>query len=81
MSTPSKGVPTISVTIMNLQLEDKTALVSGSSQGIGFAIAEALAKEGAAVVINSNKQDLVDEAIGKISKTAPGAHLDRKSVV
>src|SRR4029077_7568702 len=60
---------------MNLQLEDKTALVSGSSQGIGFAIAEALAKEGAAVVINSNKQDLVDEAIGKISKTAPGAHL------
>jgi len=60
---------------MNLQLEDKTALVSGSSQGIGFAIAEALAKEGAAVVINSNKQDLVDKAIDKISKTAPGAHL------
>jgi NAD(P)-dependent dehydrogenase (short-subunit alcohol dehydrogenase family) len=60
---------------MNLQLEDKTALVSGSSQGIGFAIAEALAKEGATVVINSNKQDLVDKAIDKLSKTAPGAHL------
>ena len=27
------------------------------------------------MVINSNKQDLVDKAIGKISKTAPGAHL------
>ena len=60
---------------MNLQLEDKTALVSGSSQGIGFAIAEALAKEGATVVINSNKQEHVDKAIGKLSKTAPGAHL------
>ena len=44
---------------MNLQLEDKTALVSGSSQGIGFAIADALAKEGATVVINSNKQELL----------------------
>jgi hypothetical protein len=40
-----KAYQTIPVNIMNLQLEDKTALVSGSSQGIGFAIAEALAKE------------------------------------
>ena len=53
MTTPFKGAPTIPVNIMNLQLKDKTALVSGSSQGIGFAIAEALAAEGATVVINS----------------------------
>jgi NAD(P)-dependent dehydrogenase (short-subunit alcohol dehydrogenase family) len=60
---------------MNLQLEHKTALVSGSSQGIGFAIAEALAKEGAAVVINSNKQELVDRAIDRLSKQVPGVKL------
>jgi NAD(P)-dependent dehydrogenase (short-subunit alcohol dehydrogenase family) len=47
-------------TKMHLQLEGKTALVSGSSQGIGFAIAEALAREGATVVINSYKQELVE---------------------
>jgi NAD(P)-dependent dehydrogenase (short-subunit alcohol dehydrogenase family) len=60
---------------MNLQLEDKTALVSGSSQGIGFAIAEALAKEGATVVINSNKQELVDRAVDRLSKQVPGVKL------
>jgi len=37
---------------MNLQLENKTALVSASSQGIGFAIAGRLKREGATVVIN-----------------------------
>ena len=60
---------------MNLQLKDKTALVSGSSQGIGFAIAEALAAEGATVVINSYKLDLVDQAIDKLSKTVRDARL------
>jgi NAD(P)-dependent dehydrogenase (short-subunit alcohol dehydrogenase family) len=37
---------------MNLKLEDKLALVSGSTAGIGFAIAKALAAEGARVIIN-----------------------------
>jgi hypothetical protein len=37
---------------MNLQLEGKKALVSGSSVGIGFAIAQALAREGASVIVN-----------------------------
>ena len=37
---------------MNLQLEGKRALVSGSSVGIGFAIAQALAREGASVIVN-----------------------------
>jgi NAD(P)-dependent dehydrogenase (short-subunit alcohol dehydrogenase family) len=60
---------------MNLQLKDKTALVSGSSQGIGFAIAEALAAEGATVVINSYKLDFVDQAIDKLSKTVRDARL------
>lgn len=60
---------------MNLQLENKTALVSGSTQGIGFAIAEALAIEGATVVINSDQQERVDGATKKLSKTAVGARL------
>ncbi|UII20594.1 SDR family NAD(P)-dependent oxidoreductase [Fulvivirga ligni] len=46
---------------MNLKLENKTALVTGSTAGIGYAIARYLAKEGASVIINGRKQeDLVD---------------------
>jgi NAD(P)-dependent dehydrogenase (short-subunit alcohol dehydrogenase family) len=60
---------------MDLQLEGKTALVSGSSQGIGFAIAEALATEGATVVINSYKQGLVDQAVDRLTKMVPGVQL------
>lgn len=56
---------------MNLELAGKTALITGSSQGIGFAIAEALTKEGVAVVINSNSQQKLDAAIEKLSRTAP----------
>jgi NAD(P)-dependent dehydrogenase (short-subunit alcohol dehydrogenase family) len=37
---------------MNLKLTDKTALVSGSTKGIGFAIATGLAREGAQVIVN-----------------------------
>ena len=56
---------------MNLELAGKTALISGSSQGIGFAIADALAKEGVNVVINSNTPEKLDCAIDKLSKAAP----------
>ncbi len=37
---------------MNLQLETKTALVTGSTKGIGFAIVRLLAQEGASVIVN-----------------------------
>jgi NAD(P)-dependent dehydrogenase (short-subunit alcohol dehydrogenase family) len=37
---------------MNLELENKTALVTGSTAGIGLAIAASLAREGATVIIN-----------------------------
>ncbi|MGB8352440.1 MAG: SDR family NAD(P)-dependent oxidoreductase [Chthoniobacteraceae bacterium] len=40
---------------MDLQLEGKKALVSGSSAGIGFAIAQALAREGASVIVNGRE--------------------------
>jgi len=60
---------------MDFELENKTALVSGSSQGIGFAIAEALAKEGVNVIINSNNTDRVDKAVDKLSMVAPGVRI------
>ncbi|BCM25858.1 SDR family NAD(P)-dependent oxidoreductase [Methyloradius palustris] len=56
---------------MDLQLTNKLALVSGSTAGIGFAIAEALANEGASVIINGRTQAAVDTAIAKL-KDAKG---------
>ena len=61
---------------MDLQLTGKTALVSGSSLGIGFAIAESLAREGAHVWLNSRKQPALDTAIEKIKKSTPKAQVD-----
>lgn len=51
---------------MNLGLKGKTALVTGSTAGIGYATARALAREGAAVVVNGRTQERVDEAVQKI---------------
>jgi NAD(P)-dependent dehydrogenase (short-subunit alcohol dehydrogenase family) len=58
---------------MDLGLRDRTALVSGSTAGIGFAIASGLAAEGAAVVINGRTQPRVDEAIARLRRAHPGA--------
>ena len=60
---------------MNLQLEGKTALVTGSTAGIGLAIATALASEGAAVIVNGRTQQRVDEAVRK-SGAADGIAAD-----
>ena len=51
---------------MNLQLEGKSALVTGSTLGIGFAIARALAREGATVTVNGRTEARVTEAVGKL---------------
>jgi NAD(P)-dependent dehydrogenase (short-subunit alcohol dehydrogenase family) len=48
---------------MDLELNGKTALVTGSTAGIGLAIATALAKEGAAVIVNGRTQERVDRAL------------------
>ena len=61
---------------MNLQLADKLALVSGSSKGIGLAIATGLAREGAKVIINGRSAKSVDEALAKIRQTVPDAKLE-----
>jgi NAD(P)-dependent dehydrogenase (short-subunit alcohol dehydrogenase family) len=51
---------------MDLKLKDKTVLITGSTAGIGYAIAKALATEGAVVYINGRGQKRVDEAVEKI---------------
>jgi len=53
---------------MDLQLTGKRAFVSGSTQGIGFAIAKGLLDEGAAVVINGRDRARVDAAVAALSK-------------
>jgi NAD(P)-dependent dehydrogenase (short-subunit alcohol dehydrogenase family) len=60
---------------MDLQLKGKRVLVTGSTAGIGFAAASALAAEGAAVVVNGRGQKRVDDAIAEIRRLHPGANL------
>jgi NAD(P)-dependent dehydrogenase (short-subunit alcohol dehydrogenase family) len=60
---------------MDLQLHNKRALVSGSTAGIGFAIAELLAREGATVVVNGRSQERVDTAIKKIRASGASGEL------
>jgi NAD(P)-dependent dehydrogenase (short-subunit alcohol dehydrogenase family) len=61
---------------MNLQLEGKLALVTGSTAGIGFAIAKGLAAEGARVVVNGRTDARVATALKAIRRDHPGARLD-----
>jgi NAD(P)-dependent dehydrogenase (short-subunit alcohol dehydrogenase family) len=56
---------------MNLQLENKLALVTGSTAGIGLAIAKALVAEGARVIVNGRSEARVKEALPPF---APRSH-------
>ena len=60
---------------MNLQLENKTVLISGSTTGIGFAIAKKLAEEGAIVFVNGRSQEKVVDAIHRIQQHVTGARV------
>ena len=60
---------------MDLQLQGKTALVTGSTQGIGYAIAQQLLQEGATVIINGRTQARIDEAVNKLKKEIPKARV------
>ena len=53
---------------MNLQLENKTVLVTGSTKGIGFAIARLFAEEGAKVILNGRSENSAKAAAGKIGE-------------
>jgi NAD(P)-dependent dehydrogenase (short-subunit alcohol dehydrogenase family) len=57
---------------MDLDLKGKRALVSGSTAGIGFAIAKTLAQEGAHVIVSGRSQATVDEAVAQIKANTGG---------
>ena len=60
---------------MDLKLSGKVALVTGSTAGIGFAIAKAFAAEGAAVIINGRTEKRVSQAISAIQTMHPRTTL------
>jgi NAD(P)-dependent dehydrogenase (short-subunit alcohol dehydrogenase family) len=60
---------------MNIDLSGKTAVVTGSTSGIGHAIALGLAGAGADVVVNGRTQARVDDAVAAISKAAPARKI------
>jgi NAD(P)-dependent dehydrogenase (short-subunit alcohol dehydrogenase family) len=60
---------------MRIDLSGKTAVVTGSTGGIGFAIARGLAEAGASVVINGRKAMTVDQALGILKRALPGADI------
>ena len=55
---------------MDLELTDRIALVTGSTAGIGRAIAEALAREGARVIVNGRSQKSVDDTVREMRASA-----------
>ena len=62
------GVAACPAVALDLQLKDKIVLVTGSTSNIGYATARLFIKEGATVIINSNQQASVDEAVAKLTK-------------
>lgn len=61
---------------MDLQLHGRRAFISGSTRGIGYAIAEELAKEGASVVLNGRTSQRSKEAAKRLRETVPTAEVD-----
>ena len=60
---------------MKIDLTGKTALVTGSTSGIGHAAAKGLAAAGAEVLVNGRAQGKVDAAVASITKAVPGAKV------
>jgi NAD(P)-dependent dehydrogenase (short-subunit alcohol dehydrogenase family) len=61
---------------MDFGLKGKGALVTGSTAGIGFATARALAAEGASVTVNGRTEARVRDAVERLQLDVPGAHVD-----
>jgi len=69
----NKGSPSL------FDLTGRTALITGSTRGIGFALAQGLAEAGAAVILNSRQPEAVTQAVGKLQAlglNARGAAFD-----
>ncbi|MBA9001167.1 SDR family NAD(P)-dependent oxidoreductase [Thermomonospora cellulosilytica] len=60
---------------MNIDLSGRTALVTGSTQGIGAAIATGLARAGAHVGVNGRSAEKVDAAVARLREEVPGAQV------
>ena len=60
---------------MDLQLGDKSVLVTGSTAGIGFAIASLFVEEGASVILNGRSENRVKEAAQRIREVHKNARL------
>jgi NAD(P)-dependent dehydrogenase (short-subunit alcohol dehydrogenase family) len=60
---------------MKIDLSGKTAIVTGSTSGIGLAIARGLAETGASVVVNGRSEASVDVAVASITKAVPVAKV------
>ncbi|MCS5719819.1 SDR family oxidoreductase [Herbiconiux sp. CPCC 205763] len=60
---------------MDLELTERRAFVSGSTQGIGYAIAKALLGEGASVVVNGRRDETVRIAVERLQAEFPGASV------
>lgn len=58
---------------MELQLIGRTAFISGSTQGIGLAIAAQLAEEGARVIVNGRTPHAVERTVAELRRAHPGA--------
>jgi NAD(P)-dependent dehydrogenase (short-subunit alcohol dehydrogenase family) len=61
---------------MDLKLTGKSAFVSGATQGIGYAIARTLAREGVSVTINGRDADKLTDAVESLRRDVPGASVD-----
>jgi NAD(P)-dependent dehydrogenase (short-subunit alcohol dehydrogenase family) len=57
---------------MDLQLKGKLSVISGSTAGIGRAIATRLAQEGASIIINGRAQSSVDAVVNELTSTTGG---------
>lgn len=60
---------------MKIDLSGKSAVVSGSTAGIGYAIAKGLAEAGAAVVVNGRTEERTRDAGARLTTEVPGAHV------
>jgi len=61
---------------MDLHLQNKLALVTGSTKGIGYAIAVALAAEGARVILNGRTDTSVADAVARLRAAVPNAQIE-----
>src|SRR6266481_446294 len=61
---------------MNLELIDKNALISGSTKGIGFAIASQLAAEGVRVIVNGRSENAVNSALQQVRSAVHEAKVE-----